>query len=859
MKYLIKFIGILKVFCLISVQALSQTPSAIPYQAVARNVSGNVISNQTIALRFSIRDATATGLILYSETHSTLTNPLGLFNINIGQGAVVSGSFTSIDWGTHAKFLQVEFDSAGGTNYVDMGTQQLLSVPYALYAGKSADLPQGTSAGSTLRWNGSAWVSDNTLSNDGSRVGVGTSTPDNSSILDVSSTTGGFLLPRMTTLQREAIASPAPGLMIFNTDNNCIDLRTPASWVSFCSNTCSPMPTTANAGPDQNIISGTASLQANTPVFGTGTWSIISGNGGSFDNPSLPGAVFTGTDGPYLLRWIITTVCGSSSDDVIISYSCNGNTADCNGIPGDGCETNLETDLSHCGSCGNNCATAFPNATAACVAGACTFQSCLPNYIDIDGNTANGCEYFCVFSNATDIPDDSFSDVNCDGIDGTVSDAIFVATTGNNSNPGTKELPKLTISTGVLTAFLLGKPHVYVSEGLYNEKINLSNGVSIFGGYSAANNWARSAAYVVNVFSGTTITNRIIGMQGANITSPTIVDRITITTANNSTASGSNYGMHCLNCTQLTVTNCNITAGNAFAGVSGTNGVVGSNGSNGAGGLAGSCDANGAGPLGGTGGASPCGRTGGNGGAGGGTTAPINGTAGSAGISGANGGSGGTASDPGNDGANGNDGAAATAGTNGNGGIGGSTITGYWLSNFGSSGSSGNNGNGGGGGGGGGSQVGTFADAGYGNSGGGGGGGGCGGSGGSGGAGGGGSFGAFLVNSTGIILTNNIISSGNGGNGGDGSFGGNGGSGGAGGSGGNNCLSEIGRGGDGGDGSAGGKGGNGGGGAGGPSYGIYRISTTATMTGNTLSNGSGGAGGTSPGNAGSAGASGTLF
>jgi len=122
------------------VNSFGQTPQAIPYQAVSRDIAGNVNANQNISLRFSIRDNSSNGNIVYSETQTKTTNALGLFTANIGEGIVVSGTFATIDWGVGAKFIQVEMDALGGTSYIDMGTQQMLSVPYALHA-KTADVP----------------------------------------------------------------------------------------------------------------------------------------------------------------------------------------------------------------------------------------------------------------------------------------------------------------------------------------------------------------------------------------------------------------------------------------------------------------------------------------------------------------------------------------------------------------------------------------------------------------------------------------------------------------------------------------------------------------------------------------------
>src|ERR1035438_9290408 len=102
-------------FAMLNLKA--QVPQSIPYQAVARDANGNLIANQNISIRFSIHDVTSNGTIVYRETQSTTTNLLGLFTVNIGQGTPVIGTFSGIDWGTNAKFSQVEIDPTGGNNY----------------------------------------------------------------------------------------------------------------------------------------------------------------------------------------------------------------------------------------------------------------------------------------------------------------------------------------------------------------------------------------------------------------------------------------------------------------------------------------------------------------------------------------------------------------------------------------------------------------------------------------------------------------------------------------------------------------------------------------------------------------------
>ena len=109
-------------------------PQAIPFQGAARNSLGNILSNRAISLRLSILDSSATGPVVYSETHSTTTSLLGLFTVNVGQGVLVSGTFDQIDWGNADKYLSVELDTNNGSAFVQMGITQMLSVPYALHS-----------------------------------------------------------------------------------------------------------------------------------------------------------------------------------------------------------------------------------------------------------------------------------------------------------------------------------------------------------------------------------------------------------------------------------------------------------------------------------------------------------------------------------------------------------------------------------------------------------------------------------------------------------------------------------------------------------------------------------------------------
>ncbi|MDA3881068.1 MAG: hypothetical protein PF436_11830, partial [Prolixibacteraceae bacterium] len=111
----------------------SQSPEAFQYQAVIRNADGSVLPNTDITLDVSIQNSSGT---VYSESHSLKTNDYGLITTQIGGGSVTSGSMSSIEWGSDVHYLSVSMSD--GTDTVDMGTTQILSVPYALEAKHAA-------------------------------------------------------------------------------------------------------------------------------------------------------------------------------------------------------------------------------------------------------------------------------------------------------------------------------------------------------------------------------------------------------------------------------------------------------------------------------------------------------------------------------------------------------------------------------------------------------------------------------------------------------------------------------------------------------------------------------------------------
>ena len=124
---------------LLTASVFAQSPEKMTYQAIVRDATQTLVTNQAVGMQISILQGSATGTVVYSETQTPTTNINGLLSIEIGSGV----AFYTIDWANGPYFLKTETDPTGGTNYSITGTSQLLSVPYALYA-KTADSISGT-------------------------------------------------------------------------------------------------------------------------------------------------------------------------------------------------------------------------------------------------------------------------------------------------------------------------------------------------------------------------------------------------------------------------------------------------------------------------------------------------------------------------------------------------------------------------------------------------------------------------------------------------------------------------------------------------------------------------------------------
>lgn len=219
LNYVIVFF--IAILLMLPYQLNAQAPDVMSYQAVIRDGDGNLVKSSQIGMRISILQNAPDGTEVYAEEYTTETNIGGLVTLEIGlasqeatgtvlkstgstSATAVSGDFSAIVWADGPYFIKVETDPAGGTNYTITGVSQLLSVPYALYAGKAANVK----------------FTDGTNSSDavytGGNVGIGTTVPE--SPLQIATNA----VPAITISSLTTNNPDRPGIMFKNNNSHFI-------------------------------------------------------------------------------------------------------------------------------------------------------------------------------------------------------------------------------------------------------------------------------------------------------------------------------------------------------------------------------------------------------------------------------------------------------------------------------------------------------------------------------------------------------------------------------------------------------------------------------------------------------------
>lgn len=290
-------------------EIMAQVPQSFLYQAEARDSRGKILSEESLSVRVTILQDNITEV--YKETHAVQTDINGLFNLRVGEGDVIElGNFSAIEWNNGTYFLNIQIAVGASTRYTDMGTTQLLSVPYALHAETVSNSDDADADPTNELQNLS--IAGNQLSiSDGNTISLPFS--------------GGSNPPAYTSAEIAEL-TPSAGESVFNITEKLFLIYNGDVWQPYTPNdNCWPLPTNANAGMNQAITDGiaTANLTANTPEagYGTGKWIILSGEDGSFADPSSPTTIFNGkANEEYNLQWTISTSCDISTDEVLIVF-----------------------------------------------------------------------------------------------------------------------------------------------------------------------------------------------------------------------------------------------------------------------------------------------------------------------------------------------------------------------------------------------------------------------------------------------------------------------------------------------------------------------------------------------------------
>jgi hypothetical protein len=327
----------------------AQSPEKMSYQAVVRNASNALITNQAIGVRISILRTSPAGTEIYKEVFAPnpTTSSSGLLTVEIGSGTPVTGTFASIDWALGPYFAKVEIDPAGGTNYTLTSNSQLLSVPYALFA-KSTSAISGT-ANTISKFTSANAIGNSQLTDDGTSAGVNTGTLSPNIKFQVTAGSIG------NTIRGTLVGTPATSIA---TSGSIYGESTTGIGVIGVSGSQNGV-----YGLSTGTLGGTVGVSTGT---GNGIWGVATGAGvaGFFDGGVTgrgiivsTGASGFGTSTPTArleVRQPTTPVAVLDDNAAIVGYSYNAAAASKGGINGSYNTTNYGTGIHGTGYQGVN-------------------------------------------------------------------------------------------------------------------------------------------------------------------------------------------------------------------------------------------------------------------------------------------------------------------------------------------------------------------------------------------------------------------------------------------------------------------------------------------------------------------------
>ena len=215
----------------------------------------------------------------------------------------------------------------------------------------------------------------------------------------------------------------------------------------------------------------------------------------------------------------------------------------------------------------NRCWTGLTVRSAWAVGILCSLLGCGGNKSPSDADVEAGPS--CTATSADDEPDVAGTDANCDGVDGVVTDAVFVdAARGSDASAGTREAPVASVGKGIEVAVENGKHMVLLAAGTYSGTVTLADGISIHGGYEPTDGWARPALTTRSPVTILTATSSPV-VLGESIASATRISGVGVTGPNVSAYGVSSVAMRLVDSAGLTLEDCELRAGTGGPGATG--------------------------------------------------------------------------------------------------------------------------------------------------------------------------------------------------------------------------------------------------------------------------------------------------
>lgn len=279
---------------------MGQAPASFKYQAVLRDARGNIKANTASVITIAILQGSSAGIPVYSENHNVTTDAYGLVSLEIGNGTSAIGSISDINWATSIYYIKITVDG------VEMGTGQLLSVPYALYSSKSANGFSGNYNDLTNKpplFDGS-WLS---VTGKPSFATVATSGSYNDLTNKPSFFDGAWLSitgkPSFATVATSGSYNDLTNIPLLS--NGTVTSVTGTSPVSVALGTSTPVISIAQAnGTTNGYLSSTDWLTFNNKSTFNGTWSALTGK---------PVFASVATSGSYADLINVPTINGSET------------------------------------------------------------------------------------------------------------------------------------------------------------------------------------------------------------------------------------------------------------------------------------------------------------------------------------------------------------------------------------------------------------------------------------------------------------------------------------------------------------------------------------------------------------------